>query len=50
MILSTFLNLVLVPVIYVVISNIRDGRKRRGGGPHERMKGDETAELAPARV
>jgi HAE1 family hydrophobic/amphiphilic exporter-1 len=29
MILSTVLNLVLVPVIYVVISNIRDRGKRR---------------------
>ena len=34
MILSTILNLVLVPVIYVVISNIRDrGRPRTPGAP-----------------
>ena len=52
MILSTFLNLVLVPVIYVVISNIRDAGKRRktpGPGGTPRRSG-ETSELAPARV
>jgi len=32
MILSTFLNLFLVPVIYVLIVNIREGRRRRPGG------------------
>jgi len=50
MILSTFLNLVLVPVIYVVVSNVRDRFRRphgddHGGTPRPR---DETTELAPA--
>jgi hypothetical protein len=31
MILSTFLNLFLVPVIYVLIVNLREGRKSRPG-------------------
>jgi HAE1 family hydrophobic/amphiphilic exporter-1 len=51
MVLSTFLNLVLVPVIYVVVSNIRDGRKRHGGTGNTatREQGTETSELAPVR-
>jgi HAE1 family hydrophobic/amphiphilic exporter-1 len=52
MILSTFLNLVLVPVIYVVVSNIRDSRKRRGGKATRPAiaSGEEPSELQPARV
>jgi HAE1 family hydrophobic/amphiphilic exporter-1 len=52
MILSTFLNLVLVPVIYVVVSNIRDSRKRRSGKATRPAiaSGEEPSELQPARV
>ena len=49
MILSTFLNLVLVPVIYVIVSNIRDrGKRNRGRGEAPRRSGE--PELAPASV
>ena len=52
MILSTFLNLVLVPVVYVVISNIRDSFKsRRSGDPNGRPHPTgESTELTTAGV
>lgn len=53
MILSTFLNLVLVPVIYVMVSNIRDRGKPRGGKTHEDVRAPrsgETPELTPAQA
>ncbi|MBD5657670.1 MAG: efflux RND transporter permease subunit [Candidatus Eremiobacteraeota bacterium] len=52
MILSTFLNLVLVPVIYVIVSNIRDSGKRgrtNGRGGKAQHPG-EAADLAPATI
>jgi hypothetical protein len=53
MILSTFLNLVLVPVIYVLVVNLREGGKKRrkgpaGGPPAARLPA--VAEASPARV
>ncbi len=54
MILSTFLNLVLVPVIYVLVVNLREGGKKRrnrppaGGPPASRLPA--ASEAAPARV
>jgi HAE1 family hydrophobic/amphiphilic exporter-1 len=51
MVLSTFLNLVLVPVIYVIVSSIRDGGKgRRHGKGDSSRPSDEPATLAPAGV
>jgi HAE1 family hydrophobic/amphiphilic exporter-1 len=51
MILSTFLNLFLVPVIYVVVSNIRDRVNPRGDHDGEPLQPrDETTELAPAGI
>jgi HAE1 family hydrophobic/amphiphilic exporter-1 len=52
MILSTFLNLVLVPVIYVLVVNIREsGKNRRNrGGNGTRPNLPATVEPAPARV
>ena len=53
MILSTFLNLVLVPVIYVLVVNIREsGKKRRNGhGPNgSSVSRTPSAEISPARV
>jgi HAE1 family hydrophobic/amphiphilic exporter-1 len=44
MILSTFLNLVLVPVIYVLVVNLRESGKRRRNG---RPPGDDTPPLPP---
>ena len=48
MILSTFLNLVLVPVIYVIISNLRDSGKRRPklGAPDGATRPSGAPELA----
>ena len=50
MLVSTFLNLVLVPVLYVVVSNVRDAFTRK---PHDRPPSDKATidgktELAPA--
>jgi len=51
MILSTFLNLVLVPVIYVVVSNVRErGKKPRAGSDGGVPRAGEGSELTPARV
>jgi HAE1 family hydrophobic/amphiphilic exporter-1 len=52
MILSTFLNLVLVPVIYVLVVNIREsGKNRRNrGGNGTRPNLPASVEPAPARV
>lgn len=52
MILSTFLNLVLVPVMYVMVSNIRDRGKPRGNknAGASTLVSDESPQLAPARV
>ena len=44
MILSTFLNLFLVPVIYVVIVNLREGRRARPSGPSGGARGPVTSE------
>jgi len=43
---------VLVPVIYVVVSNIRDSRKGRGGKStrHAATISEEPSELEPAGV
>jgi len=47
MILSTVLNLFLVPVIYVLIVNLRErGKPRPVGGPNGRTSGDGTTEAA----
>jgi hypothetical protein len=56
MILSTFVNLVLVPVVYVIIVSLRESiRKPRGthGGPHDGHELTAPAvggEASPARV
>ncbi|MBD5633555.1 MAG: efflux RND transporter permease subunit, partial [Candidatus Eremiobacteraeota bacterium] len=54
MILSTFVNLVLVPVIYVLVVNIRESGKKRGGrggsnSAAARANGTRV-EIAPART
>ncbi len=51
MILSTFLNLVLVPVIYVMVSNLRDrGKKTPPHGTQGSRPDGEPSELSPARA
>ncbi|GAC1441974.1 MAG: efflux RND transporter permease subunit [Vulcanimicrobiaceae bacterium] len=51
MILSTFLNLVLVPVIYVMISNIRDrGKPRKPQPTVEEAHARGATEYSPART
>jgi hypothetical protein len=51
MILSTFVNLVLVPVIYVLVVNIREagrGKKRGGGSGPDRSRGSVQASAVEA--
>jgi HAE1 family hydrophobic/amphiphilic exporter-1 len=51
MILSTFLNLFLVPVMYVLIVNLREaGRRRPRGGAEPRLPADRPVSSAPAQV